>query len=451
MRICLYTDSALPRLGGQEFVVDALARQFTAAGHEAVVLAPQRWAVWPCNDSALPYHVERHPKFFSMRRVNWYRWWLLRCHRKLGFDILHCHGVYPPGYLAMLCRERLGIPTVITSHGGDIREGNHRLARPEIYCRFLRALQDADALVAISRFTRERLLRLCPSPRMLVDIPNGVDLQPFAARAPRPANLDPAIQPGQYILYLGRLKHRKGLDVLLEALALVPNYSVPSSRSRATSATPPVQLVIAGDGEENPALQAQAVRLGLQDRVRFVSAVFGSDKIYLLQNALATVLPSRLADAGPLVVLESFAAGVPVIGTRVPGLEDLIDEGKNGWLVPPESPRCLAEALARVLIAPHLPRALSDTVRQRVWDFSWPVIARRHLQLYETLLSAQETPASVWNSDGEMASREAANGQSASIPALSPGVERERVSRRLGGLARDLSSIVDRVSSVLFP
>ena len=390
MRICLYTETALPKMGGQEFVVDALARQFTSAGHEVVVLAPRRHPFWPSDDSGLPYHVERHPKFFSMRRlVSWYRWWLLRCHRKLRFDVLHCHGVYPPGYLAMLCRDRLGVPTVITSHGGDIRDGNNRLARPALYWRFLQALQGADALVAISRYTRESLLRLCPTPRLLVDIPNGVDLQPFATPAPRPPTLDPSIQPGQYVLFLGRLKHRKGLDVLLEALALV----APPQRS--VSERAPVQLVVAGEGQENLSLQAQAFRLGLGSRVRFVSAVFGSDKIYLLQNALATVVPSRLADAGPLVVLESFAAGVPVIGTSVPGLEDLIEEGKTGWQVPPESPTALAQALDRVLTSPQLPRSLGECVRRRVQDFSWPVVAQQHLQLYGTLLSAQKVPVSV--------------------------------------------------------
>jgi len=380
MRICLYTETALPKLGGQEFVVDALARQFMSEGHEVVVLAPRYRPFWPTKDSTLPYRVQRHPRFISMHRlVNWYRWWLLRCYRKLRFDVLHCHGIYPPGYLAVLCRERLGVPTVITSHGGDIREGNPRLVRPPLSCRFLQALQGADALVAISRFTREGLLRLCPVPRMLVDIPNGVDLQPFAAPAPRPAALDPAIQAGQYLLFLGRLKHRKGLDVLLDAMALVPP-------------TGNVQLVIAGDGQERAALKAQAARLGLQSRIRFVSAVFGSDKIYLLQNALATVVPSRLADASPLVVLESFAAGVPVIGTSVPGLEDLIEEGKTGWQVPPDSPSALAPALARVLSAPKLSRGLSEHVRQKAQDLSWPVVARRHLQLYHDLLSAQRIP-----------------------------------------------------------
>ena len=106
----------------------------------------------------------------------------------------------------------------------------------------------------------------------------------------------------------------------------------------------------------------------------------------------ATVVPSRLADASTLVVLESFAAGVPVIGTSVPGLEDLIEEAKTGWQVPPESPPALALALTRVLSVPKLARSLSEHVRQKAQDLSWPVVARRHLQLYDALLAAERIP-----------------------------------------------------------
>jgi glycosyltransferase involved in cell wall biosynthesis len=377
MRICLYTETALPKMGGQEFVVDALARQFTSLGHKVVVLAPRPRPPWRINDHALPYHVERHPRFFSTRRfVTWYQFWLRRCYRRFRFDVLHCHGVYPPGFLASLCRDYLGVPTVITSHGGDIREGNHRLTRPVLWRRCVQALKYADALVAISRFTRENLLRLCPNPQAIVNIPNGVDLVPFAASAIRPDNLDPAIRPGEYVLFLGRLKHRKGVDVLLEALALVPP-------------TGGVQLVVAGDGEERSTLEALTERWGLRHRVRFVSAVFGADKVYLLQNALATVMPSRTWEAFPLVVLESFAAGVPVVGTSVPGLEDLIEDDKTGWKAPQESPGELARMLTRVLKAPDLAHSLSTTVRAIARELSWPAIAHRHLHLYETLVSAE--------------------------------------------------------------
>src|SRR5262249_31748754 len=154
----------------------------------------------------------------TRRLVKWYSFWLRRCHRRHRFDVLHCHGVYPPGYLAALCRQDLGVPIIITSHGGDIREGNVRLSRPVLVQRYVEALAAADALVTISRFTRESLLRLCPNPGAIVEIPNGVDLESFASAADRPAHLDAAIRPGEYLLFLGRLKNRKGVDVLLEAM-----------------------------------------------------------------------------------------------------------------------------------------------------------------------------------------------------------------------------------------
>jgi glycosyltransferase involved in cell wall biosynthesis len=373
MRICLYTETALPKMGGQEFVVDALARQLLALGHEVVALAPKPRAPHRPNDAALPYPVVRHPRFISTRRlVSWYRWWLLKLHRTFRFDVLHCHGIYPPGYLASLCRRRLGIPTVITSHGGDVREGNVRLAKRVVRRRCVEALNHADALIAISRFTREGLLRLCPQPRRLVTIPNGVELEPFAASASRPLGIDAAIRRGEYVLFLGRLKQRKGVDLLLSAMKEIP-------------ARESVQLVIAGDGEERLALEAQSARAGFGNRVRFVGPMFGGAKVYLLQNALCTVVPSRLADAFPLVVLESYAAGTPVLASRVPGLEDLIHPDRTGWLVPPNSPEELAGILRRIFTEPGRARRLGDQARAIVQDYSWRTIALRHVHLYQTL------------------------------------------------------------------
>ncbi len=154
MRICLYSGSALPKLGGQEAVVDALARQFVALGHEPFVLAPMPKGPIRIDDASLPYPVLRHPRFFSTRRlVSWYRLWLLKFHQRYHFDVVHCHDVYPTGYLAALLRPRMKIPIIITSHGGDVREGNVRIVKPGMRSRFEAAVAGADALVSIGRFT----------------------------------------------------------------------------------------------------------------------------------------------------------------------------------------------------------------------------------------------------------------------------------------------------------
>ncbi len=255
MRICLYTETALPKIGGHEMAVDALARQYQNLGHEVTVLAPQPKKL-VTRDSDLPYSVVRHPRFYSSRWfVSFYCRYLLGLYRRWPFDVLHCHGIYPPGWLASQLRDRIPVPLVITSHGGDVYEKNVRLAKALVKQRLTETLASADLLVSISSFTRQGFERLCPKARRIVDIPNGADLDLFDGPAARPAGLDPAIQPEQYAVFLGRLKSRKGVDLLLSALAQIPPRGG-------------VEQVIVGDGEERPRLEALAKQLGLEERVR---------------------------------------------------------------------------------------------------------------------------------------------------------------------------------------
>ena len=372
MRICLYTETALPTLGGQEMVVDALARQFLALGHEPMVLAPPPKRL-RLADHEYPYPVIRHPRFVSTRRfVSWYTHWLWQLYRTRGFDVLHCHSVYPTGYLAALTRDRLNVPIVVTSHGGDVREGNCRLAKPGLPERHRMGIAGADALIAISQVTRAGFLRLCPEAANIVSIPNGVDLEPFAKAAARPHALDARIRPGAFMLYLGRLRHQKGVDLLLDAMTMIDSGF-------------DTQLVVAGDGVERPALEAQAARLKLNDRVTFLGAVTGTIKTWLLQNAQFLVIPSRLAEGFGLVVTESYAAGRPVIGTAIPGLVELVTNGQNGMLVDPESPAQLAAAMTALLADPALARSYGENARRLAPGFSWTAVADRHIALYEQL------------------------------------------------------------------
>lgn len=371
MRICLYTSTAIPKLGGQEAVVDALARQFTRLGHRAVVLAPLPRLPLRPRDGELPYPVVRHPRFYSTKYfVAWYRRWLLRLDRRERFDVLHCHDVYPTGYVAALSRPPIAAPLLITSHGGDVKAGNIRVSKPGMRPRYIQAIRKADALISIGRFTDEGFRALVADPPPITTIPNGIDLDPYALRATRPAALDPAIRAGEYLLFLGRLKHRKGVDLLLEAMARLPTAGG-------------VELVIAGTGEEEASLDAQIQRLGLTGRVHRVGRVGGAEKIYLLQNALCIVMPSRVWEAFPLVLLEAYAAGRPVVGTAVPGIVDLVREGETGLLVAEDSPELLAAALQNLLANRETANAMGTHARRFAQDYSWSAVADRHLTLYD--------------------------------------------------------------------
>ncbi len=377
MRICLYTGSALPKLGGQEAVVDALARHLQRLGHEPIVLAPRPRLPLRPRDRDLPYRVLRHPRFYSTEHlVEWYRWFLLRAHRRHRFEIVHCHDVYPTGYLAMLCRQSLGVPVVVTSHGGDIRAGNRLLARPRVAQKIGVTLDGVDALISIGPFTSVSYVEAGSTGDNVHLIPNGVDFAPLQVPAARPIDMDRAVQPGKYVLFLGRLAERKGIDTLLTALARVPP-------------TASVQLVIAGTGDLRGQLEALAHELKVHNRVRFVGRVAGPAKAYLLQNAVAVAMPSRGWEAFPLVVLEAFAAGRPVLASDIPGLSDLVEDHVTGLRVAPENVIGWGEALVQALGEPDWVAAAGRAARGVAAGYDWPTIAARHVELYRKLIADQ--------------------------------------------------------------
>lgn len=164
-----------------------------------------------------------------------------------------------------------------------------------------------------------------------------------------PGQLEEA--PG-YLLYVGRLRIRKGVEVLLEALQ------------------PGMRLLIAGDGEHRAALERKAAELGLlgqesDPRVRFLGKCEAGRVRGLLQGAAAMVVPSTY-EGMPLVVLEAMDSGVPVVASRVSGIPEVVEDGRTGWLVPQEDPRALAAVLTEVLERPEEARRRGQEGRRRV-------------------------------------------------------------------------------------
>lgn len=367
MRILLYTYTALPKLGGQEAVVDSLARQFVSKGHAVTVLAPYPRQNLRLEDGQYPYEMRRHPRFRSTRfGVSWYQFFLRRALRERPFDILHCHGVYPSGYVSALVRKRVPIPFVLTAHGGDVYENNLRLNKPGLRDRFVSAVRTADRLIAISQFTEKALTDLGADTHKIVRINNGVDTETIERTAARPLDLDPSIQPDNYFLFIGRLKHQKGVDILLRAMALLSD----------------AKLVIAGDGAERAGLELLTGQLNLNSRVKFVGPVHGETKNYLFQNCICTIVPSRMFEAFGLVVIESYAVGRPVIVTDHPGLADLVQESVTGFIVDPENPEQLASAMSKMI---NQSAAMRPAATKAAQQYAWSTITDQHLNLYNQL------------------------------------------------------------------
>ncbi|MBI2477101.1 MAG: glycosyltransferase family 4 protein [Planctomycetia bacterium] len=375
MRVCIYTETALPIIGGQELGIDALARQFLAQGHEVVVLTLRARRRQTVDDGELPYPVVRHRRYLSTRHLlEIYRSSLSSVYQEYPFDILHCHNVYPAGYVAAGWAASRGVPLVLTSHACDIAPDSHLLRKPGVPQRISKVLKQANAVVAISAPVEEQFRRLGLTDCRVARIPNGVDVERLSTLVDRPAGMPVELIARKYYLFLGRLVERKGADLLLEALHLM-------------ACSNDAAIAIAGSGEHAELLKLKAARLGLANRIHFLGDASGQLKSYLLQNAICTVMPSRRSEGSSLVLLESFAAGRPVIGTAIPGLSNAIRPGETGWLVAEESPTELAAAMCAAADDMKRTDEMGKTGRSVAREFDWRSIAEQHLALYEGLLS----------------------------------------------------------------
>jgi glycosyltransferase involved in cell wall biosynthesis len=175
-------------------------------------------------------------------------------------------------------------------------------------------------------------------------VPNGVHVP--AAASPT-ARMRDAVR----LLFVGRLVHQKGCDILLDALAGLRHL--------------PFTLDVVGDGPDRVALEAQAAAAGIADRVTFAGWVPRERMGEHFLAAAAFVLPSHI-EGMPNAMLEAMAHGLPVVATDVPGNRDLVEHGRTGLLVPPASAEALAAAIERVIGDAGLRARLGAAAREHV-------------------------------------------------------------------------------------
>lgn len=369
MKICLLTPSFLPELGGMEIVIDRLARQFRDMGHEPVVIAQK-----PRHNAQtieLPYEAIYYPRphsavwlLGSVKRL------LLNEHRRRRFDIIHAHMAYPTGYIAAKLKNRLNIPVVITSHKGDIVPESRYRRRFITRRRMCWAMKKADAVTGVSEKLKDIIDELTLGKAKSLTIPNGVDV-PDETPGVMPETCK-TIAGRPFMLTLGRLHRYKGLDVLLNAMAVL----------RQQDANIPC-LVIAGGGRELDNLRKQAVELNIESRVIFAGAVFGPQKHWLLRNCAFFLQPSR-TEGMPLTVMEAFAYGKPVIGTKISGIDELVTPGRTGYLVEPDDSQSLAKAMLEASTNPAVGE-MGAAARRFASTRTWPVIAAQYIELFNSL------------------------------------------------------------------
>ncbi len=286
--------------------------------------------------------------------------------KKFGSQIVHAHWWVPSGLVGWLVSCLLHKPLLITTHGTDIRLiTNSRLSS------FLAKIvfRKARYITVVSNFLKEKLLSELdlPEEKVLV-IPMPVNTEKIRAF---PVGQG---KSGKIILCVARYTKQKKLNILLEALSLLRDWSVG------------FETILIGEGPEKDELVRLIKTLSLEEKIKLVGLISQEElnKYYNLSDVV--VLPSVDEGFG-LVLVEAGLCKKPVIGARSGGITDIIEDGVTGFLVPPEDKLALAEAMRKILLDDELAGRLGQNAYQQVWKrFSPQAITERFLTIYKKLL-----------------------------------------------------------------
>ena len=258
---------------------------------------------------------------------------LRRLVRDRRIDIVHSHD-YKTHLLAWLLSRTDSIVSLATVHGWS---GNSTRERLVYYPAAKRLLSRFPLVIAVSSPIRQELERVGADPQRITVLLNGVDPDRFRRDRSRIASIRQAFGVGAdetVIGAVGRLEAEKRFDLLLEAFV-----SIRTNRAG-------LRLLVAGDGSQRPALEAQARRLGLDPSRTFCGQCADIPGFH---HAIDVFVQSSTTEGTPNAVLEAMALETPVVATDAGGTAEIVRNGIDGIIVPSGSPGALAQAIEQIL------------------------------------------------------------------------------------------------------
>jgi len=307
----------------------------------------------------------------------------------LSYDVIHSH-YWMSGMAAGELNNSWHVPIVHMFHtlglmkqrvarSAEEQEGNYRIRGEK------EVIGIANRIIAATPAELAQLQWLYDvNERKVQVIPPGVDLSHFYPIPDDEAKEYIGIPPcDKVLLFVGRIEPLKGIDTLIEAIAIMKN------RGSVVCLT-----IIGGDPDLSPeTLSSEMSRLqdlceqhGLTDLVAFLGRR-GQDTLpYYYSAADAVVMPSHYESFG-MVALEAMACGTPVVASQVGGLAFLIEDGKTGYTVPADDPQSLADQLEKIITNPDMRARMAVQAAEFAQGYGWDKIAARVVDLYRNVIS----------------------------------------------------------------
>ncbi len=286
-------------------------------------------------------------------------------------DVVHIFFGIPDGPIGWVLKRVYGLPYLISLRGADVPSDEvkrfarqYKLLRP-----FVRRLwRDADALVAVSNGLREYAFETTPDLPIEV-IPNAIELSVFTP--PRQRNHDGPVR----LLFVGRFNAFKNVETLLEAVEHLLKMGVDN-----------FELQLVGDGERRSNLERLTVEKGLTKYVRFLGWV-GREAIVERYRQADLFVTATTWEGMPNTVLEAMACGLPVVATQASGLDQLVQERVNGYLVEINKASALADRLADLIDNPYERWRMGKESRKIAeQEFAWEYITEQYVEIYRRII-----------------------------------------------------------------
>lgn len=286
-------------------------------------------------------------------------------HKNFKFEVIHAHTAIPVGFSAMLASKKYKCPFVVTIHGQDFQYtiNKNDKCKKNVY----RVLEEADSVITVStklkNVIKEDKLR-----EKIAVINNGINPEEYGI-------IDCTKSEKDYvILSVSSLIKTKGIDLNIKAISiLVKKY-------------PNVKYYIVGDGEEIKNLKKLVNDLSLNDNVVFFGRLPHSEAIKFMGKCELFSLPSWQEGFG-IVYIEAMNNGVPVIGVKGQGIEDVIVHKENGFLVEPHSIEDLVTTVEYILNNKEEAIRIGEEGRRTVLtEYTWRRNAQKTIDIYNSII-----------------------------------------------------------------
>jgi len=350
-------------LAGTEIATYNIAKHLAKKEHEVHVITSL--------DEGLPkegmeqgfyiHRIRRRKVRFIGVILFWLKIWLAV--KRIKPDVVHSQSVSMgvPGFMA---QKFLRKPYLVWGRGSEIY-------LPWLFKELISklVLKNANAVIALTEDMKKEMQKICN--RGVPVIPNGIDLEKFgdlptkeAIRGRLGLNNSDSV-----IVFVGSLRPVKGVKYLIQAMDIV--------RQKDTNA----RLMLVGDGEERDYLRSVVSELHLGRYVTFVGEVTNDDVPQYMIASDVFALPS-LSEGFPVVSLEAMASGLPIVATKIGGLPEIIEDGRNGFLVKPREAKEIAEKVLHLLGDDDLRKRISENNKEKAKSYSWKSIVQRLEEIY---------------------------------------------------------------------